>query len=265
MAKISNFPAALQPIIAQGFLVREFESSIKYYHSFRSCAERVTTDADCPFYSAQLPIIMVTSRVGIASQLLLNAAICGEQAAQKIHDLAGVVLNNAARPIDGGNALTMQSLLNAVHALRSGGVEEIDGSYNCYLNPINARQLFDDNDFRRMFSSDGSSRQVSLRRMINTFIGIRFIPILCLEGEKSIRRTFICGKGALIENVPENLIDASGIDDSDTLIDVIDGTLMLTREPIDRLQQIIMQSWAYMGEFTARPDRFVTIETHVSA
>ena len=263
MAKISNFPAVLQPIIAQGFLVREFESSIKYYHSFRSCVERVTTDANVPLYSAQLPISMVTSRVGIASQFLLNAAMNGMNTIHKIHALAEKALNAASNPVDISGVLTLNAVRNAVDMLRKNAIPDIDGYYNCYLNPTASLQLLSDKEYKNFFNPP--FHHISRRGMINTFIGIRFIPILCLEGEKSIRRTFICGMGALIESVPENLIDASGIDDSDTLIDVIDGTLMLTREPIDRLQQIITQSWAYMGEFTARPDRFVTVETQVSA
>jgi len=263
MAKISNFPDALQPIIAQGLLVREFESSIKYYHSFRSCADRVTTDANVPLYSAQPPVSMVTSRIGVASQFLLNAAMNGMNTIHKIHTLAEKALNTASHPVDISGVLTLNAVRDAVDILRKNAIPDIDGYYNCYLNPTASLQLLSDKEYQDFFNPP--FHHISRRGMINTFIGIRFIPILSLEGEKSIRRTFICGQGALIESVPDDLIKASKINDSDTLIDVIDGSLMLTREPIDRLQQIITQSWAYMGEFTARPDRFVTIETQVSA
>jgi hypothetical protein len=38
------------------------------------------------------------------------------------------------------------------------------------------------------------------------------------------------------------------------LISVVDGIAMVTREPIDRLQQIIAQSWYWIGGFCAPSD-----------
>ena len=38
---IQNFPAALQPIIQQGFLEREFQQALKSRLGYRACADRV--------------------------------------------------------------------------------------------------------------------------------------------------------------------------------------------------------------------------------
>ena len=38
---IQNFPAALQPIIQQGFLEREFQQALKSRIGYRACADRV--------------------------------------------------------------------------------------------------------------------------------------------------------------------------------------------------------------------------------
>ena len=38
---IQNFPPALQPIIQQGFLEREFEQALKSRLGYRACADRV--------------------------------------------------------------------------------------------------------------------------------------------------------------------------------------------------------------------------------
>lgn len=116
---IQNFPAALQPIIQNGFLEREFEAALHSRLGYRMCADRqdfavgigetltktraglkpsVTTPSvpatntnldngltptgfgieqftiTLNHYAATTDLNMVTSRVGIASQFLLNAA-----------------------------------------------------------------------------------------------------------------------------------------------------------------------------------------------
>jgi hypothetical protein len=321
-------------------------------------------------YAATTDLNMVTSRVGIASQFLLNAAINGEQAARSLDELARNALfapyfggNSRVRvslgspspnvtvddvrgfqnvfvngvqntvsggspltvtiganvytvvsvAVDGGNAsitpggisgvltcsssvsvadgtvgnaviastasaimrpnsrltsvsltaadtLTMGTLLNAVAQLRLNAVPEIDGVYNCYLDPMSARQLFADNDFRQLFTGATSANQVFRKGMVNDFLGLRFIPTTeafvqphPTIGGAMIRRPIICGKGALIEGDFAGIASADVAPD-DALISVVDGIAMVTREPIDRLQQIIAQSWYWIGGFCAPSD-----------
>jgi len=40
----------------------------------------------------------------------------------------------------------------------------------------------------------------------------------------------------------------------DSIIAIVDGVAMVTREPLDRLQQIIAQSWYWIGGFCAPTD-----------
>ena len=100
----------------------------------------------------------------------------------------------------------MASLLNAVALLRMNAVPEIDGVFNCYLDPVSARQLFADNDFRQLFTGATSANQVFRKGMINDFLGLRFIPTTeaYVQSHPTIigalvRRPIVCGKGALIE------------------------------------------------------------------
>src|SRR6202008_234990 len=102
--------------------------------------------------------------------------------------------------------LTMASLLDAVSKLRLNAVPEIDGVYNCYLDPVSARQLFADPDFKQLFQGATSANQVFHQGMTNDFLGLRFIPTTeafvqphpSLAG-LMVRRPIICGQGALIE------------------------------------------------------------------
>jgi len=412
---IQNFPTALQPIIQQGYLEREFQQSLRSRLGYRACADRqsfaigigetltktrtglrasVTTPMapatntnldngltpgtygveqftiSINLYAATSDLNMVTSRVGIASQFLLNASINGEQAGRSLDELARNALfapyfggntrvrttlgangpaitvddvrgfqttfvNGVQTPVgasaslscavgsnfytligvavdatnvsvapggisgvltfsssviiaDGtaGNTvtattastivrpnnrantmllqstdtLTMAALLNAVAILRQNAVPEIDGVFNCYLDPVSARQLFSDNDFRTLFTGATSANQVFQRGMINDFLGLRFMPTTeaYLQNYPSIpgavvRRPIICGKGALIEGDFAGMI-APDIAPANAIISLVDGVAMVTREPLDRLQQIIAQSWYWIGGFCAPSD-----------
>lgn len=159
-----------------------------------------------------------------------------------------------------GDNLTMGALLNAVATLRQNAVPDIDGVFNCYLDPVSARQLFADNDFRQLFTGATSANQVFKRGMINDFLGLRFIPTTeayvqahPTVGGAVIRRPIVCGAGALIEGDFAGMAEAS-VAPSDSIISIVDGVAMVTREPIDRLQQIIAQSWYWIGGFAAPSD-----------
>jgi len=412
---IQNFPTALQPIIQQGFLDREFEAALTSRLGYRMCADRqdfavgigetltktraglkpsmttplapaTNTNLDngltpatfgveqytitLNHYAATTDLNMVTSRVGIASQFLLNAAINGEQASRSLDELARNALfnpyfggntrvrvaltaaspaltvddvrgfqyafvNGVQTPVGGsaslavnigantytlvgvtvdssntswapngisgvltfstsvlitdgtignaviaatgsaimrpnsrttttaittGDILDMSTLLNAVAQLRLNAVPEIEGAYNCYLDPVSARQLFSDSAFRQLFTGATSANQVFKRGMVNDFLGLRFIPTTeayvqahpTMNGAL-IRRPIVVGQGALIEGDFAGMAEAD-VAPSDSLISVIDGIAMVTREPIDRLQQIIAQSWYWIGGFCAPSD-----------
>jgi hypothetical protein len=412
---IQNFPAALQPIIQQGFLEREFENALQSRLGYRDVAEReafavgigetltktraglkpsvttplapaTNTNLDngltpqsfnveqytitLNHYAATTDLNMVTSRVGIASQFLLNAAINGEQAARSLDELARnalfasyfggntrvrttlgsagnavavddvrglqYVFVNGVQTLVGGSApltvtvganpytlvgvavdavnvstapggisgvltfgesvsvsdgtagntvmaatasaimrpnhrtntaqlavgdeLTMATLLDAVSTLRLNAVPEIGGVFNCYLDPVSARQLFADQDFRQLFQGATSANQVFQKGMINEFLGLRFIPTTeayvtphpTIAGAV-VRRPIICGKGALVEGDFAGMAEAD-VAPKDSIIAMVDGVAMVTREPIDRLQQIIAQSWYWIGGFCTPSD-----------
>ncbi len=158
------------------------------------------------------------------------------------------------------DTLTMATLLDAVASLRVNAVPEIDGVFNCYLDPISARQLFADNDFRQLFQGATSANQVFKSGMINDFLGLRFMPTTeaYVQAHPSIaglnvRRPIICGKGALVEGDFAGMA-ATDVAPKDAIVNIVDGIAMVTREPLDRLQQIIAQSWYWIGGFCCPSD-----------
>src|SRR3984885_8308153 len=158
------------------------------------------------------------------------------------------------------DTLAMSCLLDAVSKLRMNAVPEIDGSYNCYLDPVSARQLFADPDFKQLFQGATSANQVFRQGMTNDFLVLRFMPTTeafvqphpTLSG-LMVRRPIICGQGALVEG-DFAVMTAEDVAPKDSIVVVVDGVAMVTREPIDRLQQIIAQSWYWMGGFCAPSD-----------
>ena len=96
--------------------------------------------------------------------------------------------------------------------------------------------------------------------MVNDFLGLRFIPTTeaYVQAHPSIsgaviRRPIVCGAGALIEGDFAGMAEAD-VAPADSIISIVDGIAMVTREPIDRLQQIIAQSWYWIGGFAAPSD-----------
>jgi hypothetical protein len=162
--------------------------------------------------------------------------------------------------LTGADTLTIGALLDAVSKLRLNAVPEIDGAYNCYLDPVSARQLFADADFRQLFQGATSTNQVFRQGMVNNFLGLRFVPTTeayvqphpTLAGVV-VRRPIIVGQGALIEGDFAGMAEQD-VAPADSIVSLVDGIAMVTREPIDRLQQIIAQSWYWIGGFCAPSD-----------
>jgi hypothetical protein len=162
--------------------------------------------------------------------------------------------------LQGTDLLTMSNILDAVATLRSNNVPTCNGAYNCYVDPISGRQLFADPDFKLLFQGAKDTNEVFKKAMVNDFLGVRFVPTTeaflqphpTLPGLK-IRRPIVCGQGALVEGDFDGMA-ADDVRPADCMIQLIDGIAMVTREPLDRLQQIIAQSWYWIGGFTVPTD-----------
>ena len=168
-----------------------------------------------------------------------------------------------------GDTLTMSSVLDAVAALRLNAVPDIDGAYNCYLDPVSARQLFADPDFQRLFIGLTSANEVFRPGVgvVNDFLGVRFV--LTTEAYVQahptisgafVRRPILVGQGALIEGDYAGMA-ADDVAPRGAIVTLVDSVAMVTREPIDRLAQIIAQSWYWIGGFCAPSDTTTTSAT----
>ena len=123
-----------------------------------------------------------------------------------------------------------------------------------HCGPRNRR----DPDFKHLYSGQADSEAWRDGQVIR-LLGVAFITtteapqqVLALTGQR-IRRAIVCGRGALIEG------DFAGLGHSDLEPDAtshqfIDGVCLVVREPLDRFQEIIAQSWKWRGGFCVPTD-----------
>lgn len=204
-----------------------------------------------------------TAPGGISGTLTLSANVTvsdGTAGNAVVSATAPLVLRPSNKTSTSGliktDLLTMQLVLSAVASLRSNNVPTINGMYNCYLDDNHLLELFQDADFKLLYRGAYGSETYRNGQIIE-LLGVRFIPTnetyqQTLVGV-SIRRAIVCGQGALVEG-DFAAMGYSDIGDGDSLKQMVDGVCMVTREPLDRLQQIIAQSWYWIGGFAVPTD-----------
>lgn len=158
--------------------------------------------------------------------------------------------------LTGTDLLTMGLCLDAVAQLRNNGVPARNGLYDVFLDNKSARQLFADPDFKVLFQGQDAAREFREGRVIE-LLDCRFNPTTeafqQTLGSINVKRPIVCGAGALIEGDFEGMGETdTGTNDS--IIDVIDDIVQVTRPPLDRLQQIIAQSWYWIGGYAVPTD-----------
>jgi hypothetical protein len=166
--------------------------------------------------------------------------------------------------IVGTDLLTMGAVLDAVAYLRSNAVPTVDGMYNLYLDPVSARQFFADPDFKLLFQgATTASKEFRMGRVVE-LVDVRVIPTteayVQTLGAVKVRRPILCGADALVEGDFAGM-GASDVAGDNAVIDIVDDIVHVTREPLDRLQQIIAQSWYWIGGFVAPSDQ--TVNTNI--
>jgi hypothetical protein len=159
--------------------------------------------------------------------------------------------------LTGTDILTMGILLDAQAQLRNNAPLE-SMNMKCFLNNKSMRQLFADPDFKVLFQGQYGSKEF-VDGMVFSLLGIDFVPttetFVQTLGSVTVQRPVLVIPGALVEGDFAGMgTEIQALKESDGLIQMIDDVCMVTREPLDRLQQIIAQSWYWIGGFTAPSD-----------
>ena len=157
-----------------------------------------------------------------------------------------------------GDTLGIQTVLSAVAALRMNNVPTVDGSYNCYLDDQQMLGLFRDADFKYLYRGAYGTETYQAGSIVE-LLGVRFVPTTeapqqSTLGAGPIHRAIVCGKGALIEGDYADSGHRDIPDAEQSLMEKVDNVVMVTREPLDRLKQIIAQSWYWIGGYALPTD-----------
>ena len=158
--------------------------------------------------------------------------------------------------------ITMDMILTAKATMSANGVQPVDesGMFHFYADPMQIKGLFSDSAFQLLFRG-GANTEEYRKGVVADILGVQLIetnlnPVQSLAGVGTVRRGILVGQGALVEGVFTNeaYSAANGGKEDDGSVVVVDGIAMITREPLDALQQVITQSWSYIGGFAVPSD-----------
>lgn len=173
---------------------------------------------------------------------------------------------NSTYAIQSTDILTMKDIIEGVSTLRQNAVPDIDGKYNMYLDHQSSVQLFNDPSFQILYRGATLADPTYQNAEVVNGLDVRFIrttqaPQQLKGGTSgiSIRRPILCGADMLVEGVFES--QAAAVDNLTQgmgYIEVIDDVVQVIRPQLDRLQQIISQSWFWIGGYVAPTDATAT-------
>jgi hypothetical protein len=158
------------------------------------------------------------------------------------------------------DVLTLGVIEDAVAQLRNN-TGLVNAIFNLYLDNVSMRQLFADQDFKLMYQGQYGSKEARWGQVFQ-LMGVNFVPTTEAitqthpsTASLTVRRPILCAPGALVEGDFAGMTEkAKEMTDANSEIMLIDGVVQVIRGPIDRLQQIIVQSWFWIGGFVAPTD-----------
>jgi hypothetical protein len=159
-----------------------------------------------------------------------------------------------------GGQMTTQMVLAAKAQLRLNNVQPMrDGRFILYADPAHLTGIYQDQAFQRFFVGETGSTEWR-NGVVGELLGVKVVetnlnPVQTLGGNM-IRRAILCGQGALIEGefTRTGYAAMNGASPEDLSITMVDGIAHITREPLDVLQQVLTQSYSYIGGFTVPTD-----------
>lgn len=165
------------------------------------------------------------------------------------------------KQLGAGDVLTMAQLLQAKQILVANSVRPFaNGMYRMIVDPFQALPLYQDQAFQRFQIGRAGDSNEYKRGHIANLLGIELIesemtPIQASLGGGRIHRGVLMGEGVLIESDYTNTGygNVANVLDSE-MMTVTDGIAHITRPPLDRLGQVITQSWYFAGGFVAPTD-----------
>lgn len=203
-----------------------------------------------------------TAPGGISGTLTFSANVSiadGTAGNSVVHFNAPTILRPNGRlttaALTSTDLLTMGLLLDAQAQLRNNAPMLANDKMTCYLDNKSMRQLFADQDFKLLYQGQYGS-ETYRQGAVFELLGIEFVPTteayVQSIGSVTARRPILCIKGALLEG--DYVRTGATFENENQIVSVSEGIAQVTRPPLDRLGQIIAQSWYYIGGFVVPSD-----------
>ncbi len=186
----------------------------------------------------------------------------------------GTVPNTNRNQLAASQTLSLVTLANAVAKLKARNVPPLpNGNYLCIIDPTIWPQLLSDSAFQ--YSTMGALRESDgsgyfKNSMVNRTLGLEFVNSNLVPRFNTAsstgnnanavyaRHAVVGGMGLLIKGTFQGSLDAArqaqGMQNSDIKFIEKAKISLITRAPLDRLQEFIMQSWRWVGGFVAPTD-----------
>ena len=205
-----------------------------------------------------------TTPLGVSGTLTFSTNVStsdGTAGNAVIHSNAPAIIRPNSRSTStaliAGDNLTLAAVEDAV-ALARNNTGIVDQLFNLYLDNVSMRQIQADPDFKLAYQGQYGSKEMR-RGQVLQLAGANWIPttesLQQTNGAVKIRRPILVVPGALVEGDYAGMEQkAHQISDGNSEIQMIDDVVQVTRGPIDRLQQIVSQSWFWIGGFVAPTD-----------
>ncbi len=170
----------------------------------------------------------------------------------------------------------LQMFVNAVAQLRRNNVRpQPDGTYHCFIDPLFMAQMYADPQFEILFQGQSDSavyRDGIVSKMLEiTFIKTTNTPTYQFTNSAGTdlyaKHAILVGDGALLE-CPFAGVDRAIREMADmelSKINIEENIAFVNRPMLDRLGQIISQTWYYVGGFVAPTDVTITPKVIPSA
>jgi hypothetical protein len=149
--------------------------------------------------------------------------------------------------------LTAQMILDQKAQLESNNVPTIGGSYNLYIDPVQATGLYSDTMFQNFLRGQKDSPEYK-DGIIAELLGVKLIRTNQTVKNGAVRQAILVGQGALVEGVYTNNGYAAATGESSEMITMAEDIAHITRGQLDALQQWVTQTWCYIGGFVAPTD-----------
>lgn len=173
--------------------------------------------------------------------------------------------------LQGSDVLTMGLIEDGVSYLRDNAVPEMpDGTFHCILDNTSMRQLWADQDFKILYAGRGGRSETFNNLTITTLLGISYITTTEAYVQQAnstgatgnsavnvrVRRPIILGGECLIQGNFEGIdswLARQGMDPI-TEVFLVNNVAQIIRPPLDRLGQVVSQSWTWIGDFAVPTD-----------